>query len=157
MIGFMSTKAFTGLYLPSDLTEELKRRADGAGTSASALAALVMRFGLERLSDDALRKWAAKQPSTRGRYGGGMTKAEKAALAALERLTEGPVFRLELDEIADTGGLLRKDAYLALMALRARGMVVEVHRSAELDRWGRPTSSIWRLPRPEDAQPGTRE
>jgi|GEM_PF-6113590 len=140
-----------GVYVQASTAEELKRRADAAGLTYSDLIDLAARYGLSRLTDDALAAWAARQPSNRGRLGGGLTKAEKAVLGALRSLTQASAgtgqVRFELTEVADCAGLLRRDAYLAAKALQQRGLAAGVD-GPELDRWDRPKSSVWRLVQP---------
>lgn len=143
----MTPKSFAGLYLPVETMVALRTRAEGVGVSYSELADLFIRRGLDSMPEDVLRAWAAKRPSTRGRLGGGLTKAERSALDAMGRLvargTAEGVYRFELAEVANEAGLLRRDAYLALKRLQGRGLVSGAD-GTEQDRHGRPVSSVWR-------------
>lgn len=135
------------LSLSNALQEELKERADKAHLSTSALADLVMRYGLAKLSDDALAKWARARPNERGALGGGLRKAERAVLAAMEALEGKPGigWRLGTDEIASEVGMLWRDTHFALCSLKARGLVGTMVRNEDRDRWDRPTGIFWWL------------
>jgi hypothetical protein len=124
--------------------ERLRTKALEVGAPIGDLAAVCIMFALKHIDTQHLVQWASNLTPTRGRLAGAMTKSERAVLAALETLKEAqkPAWRFELNEIADTAGLLRKDAYLALNAVRARGLVKNMD-GEELDRWKRPVSSIW--------------
>lgn len=141
-------KAQINLSLQTETIDTLRNKAAEVDAHLGDLADLLLRYALTHIQDDALRAWVKKQPNVKGRNAGGLRRDERVALEALETLSVQPIFRLELDEVADTAGLLRKDCLLALASLKLRGLVAESHRSEKLDRWGRPVSSIWRLDPP---------
>lgn len=138
----------TELHLGSDIVDELTRRARSAGVSESVLADVALRYALSRLKDDGLKSWAARQPSQQTRRREWLAKKEKAVLDALQALTRDGAgtgqTRFELGKIADTAGLVRRDAYLAAKKLSHRGYM-EAEESPHLDRWGRPKTSVWWL------------
>jgi predicted ArsR family transcriptional regulator len=115
---------------------------------------LLLRYGLEKLSEQAVREWAQKRTERKisrvdmAAHPGLMKRDEKRVLQALEQLhasSEG-AWRFGADEIADRAGVRRAAAYWALQALRTGGLV-EGHEveGAGRDRWGRPTQSIWSM------------
>jgi hypothetical protein len=137
-------KTQIGVYIEVVTADELRNRAARAGVPIGDLADLTMRYGLERLSDEALAKWAAGRQPTRGRMGGGLLKNELAVLGCWDRLLakgEG-AWRFMAKDIAQEAGLTNKDAYFALLGLQRRGLVTG-GGSQDLDRWGRPMESAW--------------
>lgn len=139
-------KTQMGLYLDVATAEALRDKAAASGASISDLADLVMRYGLARIGDDALRKWALKQGSTRGRNAGGLRQNERAALGAIERLkaAQAPAWRFSGADVAAAAAMKLSEAFWALKSLQTRGLVHGFELD-ELDRWGRPTRSFWCL------------
>ena len=135
-----------GVYVSVSTVEKVRERAAATGAPIGDLADLLMRYGLERVSDEALRKWVEAKASTRGRLAGGPTQNERRALTALATLVAASdgAWRFSHGEIATKAGLRPTDAYNALQALQARGLVVGVaDPSSGLDRWERPVKSYW--------------
>jgi hypothetical protein len=101
-----------------------------------------MRYGLARLTDDALAQHARTQASTRGRLGGGLTKHERAALEGLETCTReeptGTLWKWGPEHVAAATGIRIAEAYNALRSLEGRGLVKRWVTDATEDRWGRP-------------------
>lgn len=139
-------KAQTSLSLELSLIDEIRSKAAKCGMTMTDLVTLLIKFGLSKITDEAAQKWMALQPSIRGRTGGGMTKNEKLVFGALERLTarDPAVYRFGCDEVAAEAGLRLSDCYWALKQLQGRTLVKGADFD-ELDRWGRPVKSIWRL------------
>lgn len=131
------------LSLSSDTATALRSLADEVGAPIGELADLLLRMGHTRTSPDKLRSWALALPSRLGRNAGGPTLVERKALAALEALREGDhagtVFGV--GQVADRSGLPVREAYRAIRALEARGLVGVVG-SDEVDRWGRPSELV---------------
>jgi hypothetical protein len=141
-------KALQGLYLPLNTSDSLKQRADAVGMNYSDLADLCLRFGLARLSDDALRARVARLKEQKQTQGPLKTNDAKV-LDALPRLlipTRGvtPSW-FGVEEIATEAGLPIREAYRSLTALRNRGLVRGVFKD-KMDKWGRPIESLWRKP-----------
>ena len=138
-----------GLYMQSETTQELKEKAVSAGVSIGDLADLYIRFGMAKLSDDALKKWASELPNVKGRHGGGLTKNEKAVLAsftALKSPKEPGAFRFNAHVVAQAAGMSHAHALWALRQLEGRGMVSGyIDEEQGEDRFGRPKKSIWCL------------
>ncbi len=137
----------TNLSLAVDTTADLRSLADEVGAPIGELADLLLRSGLKRADKAKLREWATKLPHRKGRLGGGLKGAQKAALEAINKLKAmphaGKVFSVV--EIARAAGLLVKATFDALRALEARGGFVLCVTSPDLDRWGRPAESMWWL------------
>lgn len=151
-------KTQMGLFLDVGTAERLRSEAGRAGAPIGDLADLCIRFALERMTPDAVAKWAQSLPSRMGPLSGGPKKNERAVIAAFERLPrkagqEG-AWKFPLTDVAAEAGLRLTDAFWALKALQARKLV---HGSEleEVDRWGRPVKSFWSLisAMPEQARP----
>src|SRR5690349_13420057 len=113
-----------GLYIEDSTAGELKDRARKVGCGIGDLGDLCIRYALDRLSEDALRKWAEKIPSRMGPTRGQPTKKERLALAAMQRLLNaGEAWRFSGREIARESGLYPTECFLALKQLQARGLV----------------------------------
>lgn len=138
-------KAQLNFQVQATTAAAVRSRADEVNANLGDLGDLLLRYALTHISTDTLREWARKQESRKGCTSGALRRDERSALGALERMTEAPVFRLELEDIADEAGLPRRDAFRALKSLQARGLVTVWSQSAELDRWDRPVKSIWQI------------
>ncbi|AGC43266.1 hypothetical protein MYSTI_01935 [Myxococcus stipitatus DSM 14675] len=124
----------------------LEQAAETAGSTKGALSELCVRAFLATATSAQLKAWAAKQPNTRGRLAGGLTKHEQLCVSAMERITartKGAETRYETATVASEAGLTRRDAHMALKRLLERGRVSGAD-SGE-DRFGRPAQSFWRL------------
>jgi hypothetical protein len=139
------------LSLPSETIADLRKRAESVGAPYSAIADLLIRYGLARITDDALRTWADTRPARKGPLGGGLTKDERTCNSALQRLLSNPekAWRFPLQQVANESGLPPRTTYRALKALQGRSMVRGTELP-EVDRWGRPTESYWWLPASEE-------
>lgn len=131
------------LSLDVDVVGEARIRAHKAHIPISTLHDLCMRYALTRLSEEALAKFAAERaPGGLGR----LSKHERQVLGALADLEkkEAPAYRFMADEVAVTGGMLKRDAFRALAALKSRGMVASLDlEPGKFDSWGRPTREAW--------------
>lgn len=141
-------KAQCNLFMSVSTSEELKAKAAHVGAPVGDLADLLLRFGLAKMSDDDLRKWVASRAITGSARSGALKKNERFVLVAFERLPlkagqEG-AWRFALGDVAAEAGLRLTDAYWALKALQARGLVKGMELE-EVDRWNRPVKSFWSL------------
>lgn len=143
----MTRKTQLNLYLPLLTIAELQAKADAVGVSVSALADLCIKGTLTKVPEEQLKKWAASLEDTRGRNAGGPSRRERACELALQSLSEGgTVWRHGADDVAARAGLRVTEAYWALQGLRRRGTVEMMDlEPGKVDRWGRPTSTVWWL------------
>lgn len=130
------------MYLTVELVGTLKAKAEELGVPYNPLADFLLGLALERVGEETLQAWLAS------RRKGGLSTKERDTLGALQRLTTSETFRFDAGTVADAAGLPRREAYRALKALQGRGVVTGVEGS-ELDRWGRPMASWWRLAKRE--------
>lgn len=147
-------KTLFSCYTKAEAVEKVKALAAKADVPIGDLVGLLMEFGIEKLSVDKLRAWARAQPSRRGPLGGGLCKAERQVLRALddlvaaERRNSSPAVRFGTDDVAAAAGLRIAVAYGALTALKQKGHVGMMtppgpDGAPVLDRWGRATQGIW--------------
>lgn len=129
------------MYLSVEHMGALKGRAAALGVPYSALADFLLGLALQRVTPETLQAWM----STRT---GGLSSKETAVLGALQRLSTPETYRFDVGSVADAAGLPRREAYRALKALQGRGEVAGAEGS-EVDRWGRPVESLWRLAKKE--------
>lgn len=148
-------KTQMGLWIEAGTADELRTRANRVGVAVGDLADLLVQFGLGKLTDAALAKWAASVRSRKGRLGGALRKSERASLDAMHRMkaAEG-AWRFTLEDIARESGCRLRDAYMALVDLRNRGLVMGGGGSQEVDAWGRPLKSVWHLPEDHERATG---
>ena len=138
------------LKLGSETIKELRTLAEQGGAQLGDLADLFIRKGLASMSVEAVAKWAGSRPSRLGRYAGGLTKAEKEVISALERLHQGaagtPVCWFSLADVAQLTSLRLAVTWSTLQALKGRGLTsVIILDPDKVDRWGRPERSTWAL------------
>lgn len=113
--------------LPKETHEALKLRAAQTGRSMKYLTDLILRYGLERLSVDALK--AAPYVETRGRpvgTGNGMTSFERAVLGCWDVLLaeDAVTWRFSLPQVVKASGMYPSEALKGLRALERRGTLV---------------------------------
>lgn len=134
-------KTQIALYLGVGTVEELRARATATQAPIGDLTDLLLRVGLERLTDDQIRAWVKVKRTGQGAK---LRVAERAIIEALERLeaADAGAFRFPMMDVARASGLKTAEAYLTLQALQGRGLLGSVE-GEECDRWGRPVSSIW--------------
>lgn len=135
------------VMLSADTQARLRDKARSVGAPIGALADLLLTYGLERVDDAALTRWAlARAVRTRGREAGAVLRRPEAqAMDALGRLWawEGWTATVTTHKrLARATGQLEKVTFDALRALEGRGLVAGVV-SSEADRWGRPIESVW--------------
>lgn len=140
-------KTTFALALEQSTQDAVRDVARDVGAPIGDLADVLLRFALDRMPREAIRKWAGELPAKRTRSGStGMTKNEGAFLAALAALSKRnepwSARAFTLTEIADATGLHIRDVWRAGGALVARGRVAYVGSPA-VDAWGRPAVSIW--------------
>jgi hypothetical protein len=140
-------------YVDVTTADELRQRAAEVNAPVGELADKCLRFALSRLNTEALRKWVTTLDTKRGRLGGGLTKNERALLAAFGRLKAkgGGAWRFVATELAAEAALRLTDAFLGLRQLANKGFITG-GGTEEVDRWGRPLKSVWNLA--EDAKRG---
>lgn len=126
------------LYLSDACIDALKARAAFLGVPYSALADFLLMLALEKARPETIQGWLQQRSAPEA------TPKEARVLAALRMLTTPETYRFDVGTVADAAGLPRREAYRALCALEGRGEVAGV-KGEELDRWGRPAESWWRL------------
>lgn len=132
------------LSLTQECTDKLKALASEIGSEVSPLADLLLRFGLEKVKPEQLKKWVETRQRRAGRLGGALTNPEQLVLQRL-RAAE-PAWRLREQELSV--GTTTRVVRAALTRLRARGLVqgwVANGPADPVDRWGHPVDSWWWL------------
>jgi hypothetical protein len=135
-----------GIRLPVSLIATLHDRAKGSGAGLAEIVEMALRYTLPRVTDGQIRTWSDANRGEHRSAPAPLRKDERAALNAIERLKakgEGS-WRFSGSDVAQEAGLRLTDAFLALRALQARGLVVGVDFEAR-DRWDRPVKSLWCL------------
>jgi hypothetical protein len=130
------------MYMTVAYIDTLKAKAADLGVPYSVLNEFLGSLALQKLPADRLKAWA-RTASAQG-PASVRTPKENKVLGALRHLTTTEIWRHGLGDIADAAGLPPREAWRALCALEGRGEVVGA-RGQELDRWGRPLESWWRL------------
>lgn len=143
-------KTTFSVLLDVEVRDELRSKAQDYGVTVSDLTAMGLKYALGRITREAAQAYAGAQQSTRGRLSGGLTLAEQAVLAGLEKLKAEPenvsAWRQIAQDIASAAGLRLRDAYPALTRLQSRGMLEYSPGFGEADKWGRRPQSHWWLP-----------
>lgn len=129
------------MYLTVEYMSALRTKAAELGVPFSALNEFLGSLALQKLPPERLRAWADELQRSSAETA---TPKQTRVLGALRSLTTPEAFRFDVGTVADAADLPPREAYRALCALEGRGEVVGV-RGEELDRWGRPSESWWRL------------
>ncbi len=114
------------------------------------LVTLFLSYAIDRIKPEALKEWADKQVSRKGRLAGGLTKVERACITGIQALEarEG-VRRFAAEDIAHAIGVRIAVAHDALNALKLRGLVgtfsLAPKDGPQFDKWGRELQTVWWL------------
>lgn len=123
--------------------DALRSKAIQEGYTVSGLVQAFVNYGMHHMPEEILRA-SMQRPE---RFRGSLTKNERLALDSIEtmmRVGKGDVWRFSAQDIARESGLKLTAAFLALRLLAKRGKV-KGFELPEVDRWGRPVESYWRL------------
>jgi hypothetical protein len=135
------------LYLSDACLDALKMRAQELRVPYSALADFMLALALEKARPETIQAWLKQRATPE------ITPKQGRVLEALRSLTTPETYRFDVGSVADAADMPPREAYRALKALQGRGEVAGAEGS-ELDRWGRPLESWWRLTRLEDVKTG---
>jgi hypothetical protein len=143
----MPIKTQFNVSLPPSTADAVRARAQEADVNVNDLTDLFLRYGLERMPVELLRKWASSQATSRSL--GPLTKNERKVLGAFEKLRAKPdndlAWKWNHLELAIEAGLRHAVGYDALKSLEERGLVVVLSEGEAVDRWNRPVKSYWGL------------